>query len=240
MKSNHITYEFGKSLLRIDEILDASNDQFEEVWNDIPSRDKLTFTNGFYVNCTALFVDIRWSSKLSDSHTRPVLAKIYRAYISELVAIFNWNDKCREISIHWDSVWWVFETPKKVDVDEVFELAGRAASLIDILNFKLKKKWFEEISIWIWIDYWRVLMIKAWFSWSGINDIVWMWEVVNKAAKLCSYWNRTSSDSELMISKVVFNNINATYQWFMKWNSIRECYNSNILNVAMNNWFNDK
>lgn len=236
MKSNHITYEFGKSLLRIDEILNASNDEFEEVWNDIPSRDKLTFTNWFYVTCTALFVDIRWSSKLSDSHTRPVLAKIYRAYISEVIAVINWNDRCREINIHGDSVWGVFETPKKVDVDSVFHVAYTVASLIDVINFKLQKKWFKEISIGIGIDDWRALMIKAWYNGSWINDVVWMWEVVNQASKLCSYWNRGFSDKEIMVSSLIYDNLNDHNKSLLSWNQDRNCYNWYVINTNINDW----
>lgn len=89
MQTNFTYYDFEKSITRIDEILDESDKSFEEL-NSIPSRDKLTYKNGFYVNCTALFVDIRDSSSLPTKHKRPTLAKIYRSYISEVVAINEW------------------------------------------------------------------------------------------------------------------------------------------------------
>ncbi|KKQ79463.1 MAG: hypothetical protein UT03_C0053G0008 [Candidatus Moranbacteria bacterium GW2011_GWD2_38_7] len=139
MKSTNSSYDFNESLKRIDEIINASNDSFEEPEN-FPSRDKLTYTNGFYVNCTSLFIDIRNSSSLPENHTRPVLAKIYRAYISETVAIINSKDTCREVNIHGDCVWGVFETPKKIDVDQIFNVAYSCASIIDIINCKLRKK----------------------------------------------------------------------------------------------------
>lgn len=85
MEATNKFYDFNKSLERIDEILNADNKQYEEK-KSIPSRDTLTFTNGFYVDCTALFVDICDSSKLPEYQNRPVLAKIYRSFISELVA----------------------------------------------------------------------------------------------------------------------------------------------------------
>ena len=46
METNHISYNIDKSATRIDDILNASNSGFEEL-DEIPSRDKLTFTNGF-------------------------------------------------------------------------------------------------------------------------------------------------------------------------------------------------
>lgn len=48
MESTNKNYDFGASLTRIDEILDASNDSFEES-DSIVDRSKLTYTNGFYV-----------------------------------------------------------------------------------------------------------------------------------------------------------------------------------------------
>mgnify|MGYP000255758841 CR=1 FL=1 len=76
METKHKYYNQENSFSRIDDILDESDSSFPEV-NEIPSRDKLTFKNGFYVNCSALFVDIRDSSELPKKHKRPTLAKIY-------------------------------------------------------------------------------------------------------------------------------------------------------------------
>ena len=139
MKTHYINYNFEKSLERLDNILNAADSNFEEVKN-VPSRDKLTFTNGFYVNVSALFVDIRDSSLLTENHRRPTLAKIYRAYISEIVAILNGNSNCVEINIVGDCVSGIFETPKKIDVNNLIITAAKINSLIDILNCKLRKK----------------------------------------------------------------------------------------------------
>ena len=56
METNYIEYNFESSLSRIDEILNADSKSYQEV-GSIPCRSKLTHTNGFYVNCTAVFVD---------------------------------------------------------------------------------------------------------------------------------------------------------------------------------------
>ncbi len=98
------SFELEKSLKRIDDILDADNKSFKDS-SSIPSRTALTFTNGFYVDCAALFVDIRDSSAMTDEHKRPVLAKIYRSFISEMVALFNGCNITKEVNIHGDCVW---------------------------------------------------------------------------------------------------------------------------------------
>jgi len=125
MKSNHKIYNLESSRSRLDAYVDASNDSFEEV-DEIPTRDKLTYSNGFYIkHCTALFVDIRNSSSLPEKYTRPRLAKIYRSYISEVVAVINSNPDCREVNIVGDSVYGVFNTPYKSDINEVFSTAAQ-------------------------------------------------------------------------------------------------------------------
>lgn len=238
MKANFSNYNYENSRTRIDEILSASNDSFEELDN-MPSRDQLTFTNGFYFNCTALFVDIRGSSNLPENHTRPVLAKIYRAYISELVAIMNGNNTCKEINIHGDSVWGVFDTPYKSNIDSAFSVAYISSSLVEMLNLELRKKEFKEISVGIGMDYGRVLMIKSGYNGSGINEVVWMGDVVNKASKLCHYGNRSWNDKEIMVSSEIYNNLNDHNKELLSWNSERNCYSGNVICTDMNEWVQD-
>ena len=47
--TKRILYDVEKSASRIDEILDASNSNYADK-TSIPSRDSLTYTNGYYVN----------------------------------------------------------------------------------------------------------------------------------------------------------------------------------------------
>ena len=154
MEATNKIYYFTSSLERIDEILNADNKQYEEK-NSIPARSGLTFTNGYYVDCTALFVDICDSSKLPDYQNRPVLAKIYRSFISELVALFNGASKCKEVNINGDCVWAVFDTPYKDDIDSVYSTACKANALVNILNYKLNKKDYKTYKVGIGIDYGR-------------------------------------------------------------------------------------
>lgn len=238
MESNHISYDFEKSRQRLDDILNNADNVYEEL-TDIPSRDKLTYNNGFYVSCTAIIVDIRKSSELPSKHQKATLAKIYRMYISEIVALLNGNSDCVEINIHGDSVWGVFKTPYTRDIDQIFSTAAKISSLIDTLNCKLKKKKISTIEIGIGIDYGTALMIKAGYNGSGINDVVWMGDVVNKASKLCSYGNREWFDKELMVSGSIYANLNKDNQALLTWNDTRSCYNGNMVNIVMNDW-NDK
>ena len=208
MKATNIpSFNLESSLKRIDAILNADNNQFEEA-NSIPNRDKLTYTNGFYVNCAALFVDIRESSTMTDEHRRPVLAKVYRSFIS--------------------------------DIDELFSMAARACSMVDILNYKLKKKGFTTYSVGVGMDYGRALMIKAGCDGSGINDVIWMGDVVNQACHLCNDANSGYFDKRVFLSNVVYNNLNEDNQKLCSKDVGRDIYQANIVNITMNNWLKEQ
>jgi len=179
---------------------------------------------------------MRESKKLAEKHSKPVLAKIYRAYISELIAVFRNNPNSREISIEGDCVWGIFDTPSKADIDTTFSTASQAASLIDILNYKLSKKGISKINIGIGISYGNSLMIKSGYKGSGVNEVTWMGTLVAEAAKLCSYGNRSFSDHEIMVSKVFFYNLNDQNKSLLKYHSTYDCYHGNVIATLMNNW----
>ena len=184
MESAYKSYNYLDSVSRIDEILDAPAGNFEE-HDSIPARSSLTFKNGFYVNCTCIYMDMMNSSQLPEKHKRPRLAKIYRSFISEAVAVLNGSPLCAEVNIHGDAVWAVFEGQLKSNIDSAFSVCAQLASLIKILNCRLKKRGFETISVGIGADYGRALMVKAGYNGSGINDVVWMGDVVNGGANMC-------------------------------------------------------
>lgn len=235
MEATFTQYDLGKSVERISEILDGSDASYED-HKGIPSRDSLSFTNGYYVDVTVLFVDIRGSKELSEKHTRPVLAKIYRAYVSEIVAVLKGNTTVSEIYIEGDGVWAVFNTTTKTDVNSVFNTAAQVASLIDVLNVKLTKKGYSTIEVGIGLDDGESLYIKAGYKGSGINEVVWIGRVVGACAALCGYGNKLWSDREIMVSEIVYGNLTDTNKKLLEWSQARGCYHGFVVNVAMDQW----
>ena len=239
--TNHVSYDVDKSAKRIDEILDAGNGNFEDK-SSLPSRSSLTYTNGFYVNITALFIDIAGSSEMTDEHKRPVLAKTYRSFISECTAIMNSESICKEINIHGDCVWGVFETPTKPDIDDVFSIAAKLNSLIQILNYKLRKKGYSTISVGIGMDYGRALMVKAGYSGSGLNDVIWMGDVVNSASHLSNEAGRNGRKT-LVVSSCIYGNLNEHNQRllssFYSSTDWKTKYEGNIINTEMDKWYEE-
>lgn len=188
MEATNTAYSHEASNDRIRDILDSA-ETFEEV-NEIPARSRLTFSNGFYVNCTALFIDIRRSSELPNTHTRPVLGKLYRAYLSECVAVINADPNCREVFINGDCVSGVLNTPYAGDVNRAFDTAASLHSVTKMLNWRLEQKGYTQIKCGIGLAYGRALMLKAGYRGSSINDVIWMGDVVNEASNLCHRGNK--------------------------------------------------
>ena len=236
MDSNHSTYDFKASFSRIDGILAAPSGNYEEV-DSLPDRDRLTYANGFYANCSALFVDIRDSSQLPSKYKRPVLAKIYRAFISELVAVMNGHPKAREINIVGDCVWGTFNTPYTSDIGEVFQAAYTANSMIKTLGYKMNKAGYATpIKAGIGMSWGRALMIKAGQSGSGISDVVYMGEVVNRAAHLASFGAKGYPSHELMVDGTFRDNLNEANRALLTRNATRSCWSGNVIRQDMDDW----
>lgn len=239
---NHIVYSIERSAERIQEILDSNNSNYEDKGNVVPSRDTLTYNNGYYVNVTALFIDIVGSSKLLEVCQRTTLAKIYRSFISECVAIISSTSQCREVSIHGDCVWGIFETPKKSDIDSVFSIAAMLNSFVKMLNLKLSKKNYQTISVGIGIDDGRTLMIQAGYKGSSINEVVWMGNAVNNACHLANKAGRDFREP-IVVSSVIYKNLKTHNQSLLSsyYDSEYGCYNyeGNVISTRMEEWINN-
>lgn len=235
MEATYSIFDYHKSIERISELLDTSDASYEN-HKGIPTRDRLTFANGFYVDVTVLFVDMRKSKELSEKHTRPVLAKIYRAYISETVAVLKDNATISEVYIEGDGVWAVFNTTTKAEVVSVFETAAKVSSLVDILNIKLQRKGYSTIEVGIGLDDGESLYIKAGYKGSNINEVVWIGRAVGAAAAMCKNANSSWADRELMVSTIVYQSLTDSYKGLLEWNSYRQCYQGNVHNILMNEW----
>lgn len=238
MDASYSSYDHPESCDRIKNLLNAVDSVFEDK-DSIPPADQLTYDNGFYVKCSAVFVDIRGSKKLTEKHTRPVLAKIYRSYISETIAVMRGNQDIRHINIEGDCVWGIYDTPYKSDIDGVFSTAACISSLIDILNWRLEKKDYSQIDVGIGCSWGRALMIKAGNKGSGVNDVVYMGDVVNEAAKLCSLGNR-NYNPEMHVSDDFRLNLNEHNQKLLSRDYTNTCYSGNVINTGMDNWLKEQ
>lgn len=238
MDGNYKAFSYTTSSDRIKSILDQPSGSFEEV-DGLPDRDKLTFTNGFYGMCSAVFIDVRGSSRLTGKHKRPTLAKIYRAFVSEMVALLNSDPHVREVNIVGDCVWATYKTTQTNYIDDVFRIAFTANTLIKLLNHHYGKKGIDPLQIGIGVDYGRVLMIKAGFSGSGISDVVYMGDVVNRAAHLAHEAGRVRGRHPIFTGSVFHQNLNEHNQSLLTSRYVSELgtvYTGDVIRVDMHEW----
>lgn len=237
MDGNYKPYDYTKSSERIKEILNQAAGVFEEV-DSLPDRDRLTYTNGFYGMCSAVFIDIRGSSALTAKYKRPTLAKIYRSFISEMVAVLNSDDSVREVNIVGDCVWAVYNTPTKPGIDRIFWVVTQANTLLRLLNHHLGKEGIDPIMIGIGVDYGRVLMIKAGFNGSAINDVIYMGDVVNQAAHLAHEAGRDGADP-IFVGPIFHQNLNEKNRGLLSSKYVLDLgtvYTGNVVSTGMNQW----
>lgn len=123
-------------------------------------------------------------------------------------------------------------------MDNVISVAAKLNSMVKILNYKLRKKNYSEISIGIGIDDGRALMIKAGYSGSGINDVIWMGDVVNSACHLCNKAGRNGR-KVIIISSVIYSNLNednqSLFNSYFDYASYTTNYEGDIINTYMDN-----
>lgn len=234
MQANYKAYDFEKSRERMDEILGSSDSNYQES-NKVPSIDELTYNNGYHINCSALFIDLRGSKELATKHQQKVLAKIYRAYISELVALLNGNPNIQQIYIEGDCVWGVFNTETKAQIDRVFQTSFEANSLIEALNIKLKKKNYTQLKIGIGLHYGQALVIKAGYKGSGINEVTWIGELIGKTAQYCNDANKGCRKT-IILSDVFYSNLNDKNKSLFHKVNYTDYYEGNVISIQMNQW----
>jgi class 3 adenylate cyclase len=124
--------------------------------------------------------------------------------------------------------------------DEVFSTVAKVASLIDIWNQRLNRiRQLPPIAIGIGMDYGRALMIKAGHKGSTINDVVWMGDVVNSAAKLGSYGSRSPWNNRVMLSRLAYDNLNESNRTILTYHATLNCWHGSVVNVGMNDWLHN-
>lgn len=109
-----------------------------------------------------------------------------------------------------------------------------------ILNYKLEKKGYEKISVGIGVDDGRALMVKAGYSGSGINDVVWMGDVVNTACHLANKAGRNGRE-KVVITEQIYDNMNEghkkLFSSYTDGNNTR--YECDLIRKSMEGWYKE-
>lgn len=236
-------YKNGKS--RIEEIL---NNKIEIVEKEkVPKDENFTFDNGYYSWVSAIFVDIRESSKLFTDKDKEKVAKIIRSFTSEIIEILREDDNLREIGIRGDCVYAIYTTSNQSDTYEIAEKTFFINTFMEMLNILLEEKSYPTIRVGIGMSTAQELVVKAGRKNVSINSKVWIGDAVTKASNLSSLGNKDGVlpivFSELsyinFIEKLVENTSNDDPKsWFKKYstNEYGIYYSANIIKTNFYNW----
>lgn len=104
----------------------------------------------------------------------------------------------------------------------------------------LKKKKYDILSVGIGIDDGRALMVKAGYSGSGINDVIWMGDVVNTACHLANKAGR-GIRNKIVVTEQIYNNLNDSHKKLLSEfvDGETTLYEGDIIRKDMDKWYNE-
>lgn len=232
-------YDYKSGKKRILNILNSELDV--ENSNELPCDEKLTFSNAYYSWVTAIFVDIRKSTELFTNENKKDVSRLIRSFTSEIIEIINQGDNLREIGIRGDCVYGIFTTPKKSQINEVFDMACYVNTMIKMLNKLLIKEDIPQIMVGIGVSSAQELVVKAGRKGSGVNNKVWIGDAVTKAANMSGKGNK-NHNLPIIISELTYKNLNDHNKGLMssrKYNDdLDYYYDCDLIISDFNDWIN--
>ncbi len=182
-----------------EETLGILSEKFEiDEGKVIPEIDNISYDNyGKIINTAVLFIDMRYSTELTDNTTRTTVARIYKCYLNSMVQAVIYNEG--EIrGFAGDRIFSLFsgENPRTRAVDT-------AIIMQTILKYIFPKLGIN-ISCGVGIDYGALLVVKAGTMRNPNNsDLIWVGTPVNYASKFAD----KASPGEIVISEEVYRNM---------------------------------
>lgn len=196
----------------VKEILDWKIEVTNET-KKVPDKSDLTLgETAKRLDTCVLYVDMRGSSKLTESHRSTTVAKIYNAYLNAMVRIAksHWG---QVRSFNGDSIL-VFFDPNMPN--SVRNLAVKTAMQMQwvasqVIKPAIKAKGYEDdFQIGVGVTYGTVFVTKAGLRGTDNNDLIWPSTPVNLAAKL---GDTAGSDFHIYISKEVYDGLTDDWKY---------------------------
>lgn len=235
--------------LLLNKILNSKT-QIEEVNSISNDEDGFTYENGVRTWVGAMFIDIRNSTDYFKENNAEKVARIMRAFTSELIGILKQNGKYVQIGIRGDCVYAIYSTPKQDDLNNILDDACFINTFQKMFQQILEKKGWPRFEIGIGLGVSKDLVIKAGRKGTGINDNIWIGDAVIDASKLSNEGNSNGIDPIVMDSCFYDNikdfNANESYKysdcakrvWSSKLSEYVYC--CNMVTIGFNNWIKDR
>ena len=231
-------YRDGRS--NIINILKTETDVIKS--SGIPKDDgSFTYKNAYLTWASAIFIDIKDSSTLFNTKDEK-LARLMRAFTSEIISIFQGLVNYRQIGIRGDCVYAIYDTIYQKDICDVFRIAYELNTFMEMFNKIIIEHGYSPITAGIGLGCDEELIIKAGKTGTGINDKIWIGKAVVDASNLSGEANRNGM-KPIAMSSVFYNNIidilvkeNGKYKEWIKYSHTKKCYHCNIIETNFNDW----
>lgn len=238
-------YDFKDSKSNIINILKSKTPVKQT--DSIPTDASFTYENGVLTWVSAIFIDIENSSKLFDTKDEK-LARLIRAFTSEVICIFQDLESYNQIGIRGDCVYSIYDIQTKEDLVEVFRIAYKLNTFLKMFNKIIVDYGYNKIKAGIGIGCGEDLIIKAGRSGTGINDKIWIGKAVVDASNLSSIAGR-GNISNIAMSPLFYENVidilkkeNSEYSnWIhphrkYSYSTYIDYYYCDIVNTYFDNW----
>lgn len=185
---------------------------------DVPTINNTSLTFGctaLEFDGTVLYIDMRGSTKILNTHQKRVVAKLHMIYYHAVVKISKENGG--EIrSFNGDSLLVFFQGTTKNKLTIAVKTAMQIKyAITSLLNDKLKI--YMDIDFGIGIDYGKILATKVGVGGTDSNkDLIWIGNVVNKSTVIS---DNSKLPNNIGISQIVYNNLEDNIKYVIEKNS---------------------
>lgn len=237
-------YDYKSRKKKVEEILENTN--FINEVKRFPNNDNFTYENGYKAWLSAIFIDLRNSTKLFTENSEIDVAKVIRGFTSEVIEILQkdtQDNELKEIGIRGDCVFAVYSTASQEEIYDVYQRAVYINTYLKMLNKLLDKRDLPNIKAGIGLAADKNLAVKAGRKSSGINDLVWIGKAVTTASNLADIGNKDGISPIVMSDTFYSNYINIeknekSKNWWTKNEDVHNgtYYHDDIIKIAFNEW----
>lgn len=241
--------DYKESKMRVEDILNSKTliKDVEQISDD---ESGFTYENGVRTWIAAMFIDIRNSSALFNNNKQETIARIMRAFTSEVIQILRQNPKCVQIGIRGDCVYGIYSVQTIVDLNNIMLDACYINTFQRMFQIILSRKGWPTFQIGIGLGASKALVIKAGKKGTGINDNIWIGDAVIDAVKLSGEGNKNNV-STIVMDNCFYNNIkdfaaNSEHLYSFYITNVRpakfkqDIYHCDMVLTDFNNWIKTK
>ena len=149
-------FSFEESLSRLDQMLNVQGAVEDIPLASVPPLSDIPRKGGVVAYCSVMQLEMKVSSDNSSTQ----LINLFRAFISEAVAIVSSHPHCIDVLALGTRLTAVFNTPLKKDIEALIDRVAMINSLAQVVSKKAMGVGLPEIRVGMGIDYGKVMLMR--------------------------------------------------------------------------------